>query len=389
MILSLLLVFAIGATSCATVAVNEEKDRQLVIAKVNDVDILKADLLDIYEQQKAYYGITEDQEADPSMTEQIQQMKVSILDVLIENEVINQEAKAAGYEVTEAEIKQAEEDTVASILEYYKTIDASNEDAKDKTEDEYRQDALEYIQTEADTMGVTVESIYQDIAEQEMVNQYRDEELKEVKASGSDVEQWYVENLATQQGDPSQAAYAQVKLYEPEGVQVKHILIQLDENELLEYQAKLTEEDGETKAREYADSVLLDDVESVLAQAKETPDEFEALIDEYGEDPGMVDNDEGYFVQATGQYMPAFEETALAMKSGEISEPIFIDGGRYVGYHIIKAYEVKASVIYELEEKQEEIQVILDEEKKTTAWNEKVAEWVENADVKKYEKRLK
>ena len=69
---------------------------------------------------------------------------------------------------------------------------------------------------------------------------------------------------------------------------------------------------------------------TVLSKAKAGAD-FDALVKEYGEDPGMEANPEGYLF-TKGEMVPEFETAAFALKVGKISNLVETS----YGYHIIK-----------------------------------------------------
>lgn len=71
-------------------------------------------------------------------------------------------------------------------------------------------------------------------------------------------------------------------------------------------------------------------IDEVLAKAKKGSD-FDALIEEYGEDPGMKSYPEGY-VFTKGEMVKEFEDGTLALKDNQISPVIETS----YGYHIIK-----------------------------------------------------
>lgn len=68
---------------------------------------------------------------------------------------------------------------------------------------------------------------------------------------------------------------------------------------------------------------------------------FDTMVEQYSEDPGSKSNPEGYYLGkgfilgTTGGMIAEFEATSLALKVGEISEPIETS----YGYHIIKRYD--------------------------------------------------
>ncbi len=82
-----------------------------------------------------------------------------------------------------------------------------------------------------------------------------------------------------------------------------------------------------------AKHILVDDEETahaVLAKIAAGYD-FDELVKEYGKDPGMEANKDGY-VFSYGEMVKPFEEASFALGVGEISAPVKSD----FGYHIIK-----------------------------------------------------
>lgn len=74
--------------------------------------------------------------------------------------------------------------------------------------------------------------------------------------------------------------------------------------------------------------------EELLAQLRASDDPvtlFDQLMNEYSEDPGLATYPDGYTAQ-TGQMVPEFEQAALALKDGEISDVVYSES---TGYHII------------------------------------------------------
>ncbi|MBE7030860.1 MAG: hypothetical protein E7409_05455 [Ruminococcaceae bacterium] len=120
--------------------------------------------------------------------------------------------------------------------------------------------------------------------------------------------------------DLQEAYEADKEFYKFDGARVKHILIKTvdDTNAPLP--------DAEQKAaKTLADKVYK------LATAKDA--DFDALIAEYNEDPGMINNPEGYYVASENSgYVAEFEEASLALKAGQVSKPVKTT----YGYHIIR-----------------------------------------------------
>ncbi len=110
-------------------------------------------------------------------------------------------------------------------------------------------------------------------------------------------------------------------------VMVKHVLV--DEASLE------TAVDAEGNPYEDLDSLAKD----ISDRAKDGED-FDALIEEYNQDPGMETNPDGYFF-TYGTMVTEFETEAYNMSVGDISDPVATD----YGYHILNKIEISDEVI--------------------------------------------
>lgn len=86
--------------------------------------------------------------------------------------------------------------------------------------------------------------------------------------------------------------------------------------------------DEETIAQKKAQA---DDLLSQLRAAEDPVALFDELMNQYSEDTGLAAYPDGYTAQK-GQMVPAFEEAALALQDGEISDVVYSET---TGYHII------------------------------------------------------
>ncbi len=374
---TLLLVMAVLLSSCGLVQVNEEKDRKIVVAKVNGEDILKGDLLDLY---RMYYGQTEEYDKD---------VMTSILDNVIEEELVKQKTLAAGHVVNEEAKKQAREDYEQAIEDRAKNLkEQAKEDADPNTDYQKlaRDDMKEYL----DSVDRTEEEYIEESAEYIAIQKYLDELTDDLEVDDKEIEEYYEKELESQVEYPSMAAYypAAVKIVtEPAMRRVKHILIMLPDEDTKSIQALRTENKGEDadKMREEKLEAIKSKAEAVLAETK-TNDNFESLIVKHGEDPGMEteENKDGYTMYRDASMYEEFLTASFELKEGEISGLVATD----VGYHIIKVYEAKEDVIAPLEDVKEDIQTALLNQKKSKKVDEFIEGWMEEADIKKYENRL-
>lgn len=156
--------------------------------------------------------------------------------------------------------------------------------------------------------------------------------------------------------------------------------------ELLAQQADLTAQIEALKEQIKAE--LMPKAEEVIEKANAGED-FDALIEEYGEDPGMEyepSKSEGYYVSVDStMWDPAFQEAAMALENvGDISEPVLSSSG----LHIIRYEADVVSGAVAFEELRDELEETVLEELKTQKYDETVAEWVEAANVKTYVDRM-
>lgn len=105
-------------------------------------------------------------------------------------------------------------------------------------------------------------------------------------------------------------------------VHVKHILV-------------LCEEDDDEEER-------LAFAQELLERARGGED-FDSLISEYGEDPGMTTNPDGYYFTKDDSYVQEFKDASFALEENAISEPVKTD----YGYHIIQRLPIDDEYVKE------------------------------------------
>lgn len=362
-----------------------------VVAKVNGQNITKGEFNEVYEQVKQSYFITEEMENDPEQQEAIAQIKAEVLEQLIMQKLLTQKAEDAGFVVNDDILDQARlefENIIAEVAAQMEMMDSGNadqeEDAGNQDKD-YMAEARAFVEEQLDIMGKTEDEYIKLIAQQMVIDSFVEEQVKDVNATEQEIQEYYDERLQAQKENISILAYEEVELYTPEEARVKHVLIKLPQEEIDEYNSMIAE-GKEKEAEEYLDEKLKaiePKAMEVLEKAK-NGEEFEKLIAQYGEDPGMEDNDMGYIVRQDSSFVPEFEEAAFSLEEGEISELV----ASSYGYHIIKLYEKTPEKEYTLDEKYDELEQVVSQQKKIDAWQVMLDEWMEEAEIKRYERRL-
>lgn len=374
--IALLTALVLLLSGCDLIRVNEEKDRKIVVARVNGEEILKGEVLDAYLMN---YGEPE---------EYNKEIMADILDSLIEEKLLMQKSTAAGYVVNDDirdRAKQEYEQALEDRANMLKEQADENADPNTDYQKRARDDMTEYFAA----AGTTEEKYLDDSAEYIAIKDYLDELMKDLVVSDIEIEEYYQDELESQSEYPSMAAYysAVPIVTEPAMRRVKHILIKLQDEDAQAVKALRQENKTEDadKLREEKLKAIEAEAERVLDETRTNKD-FESLIIKHGEDPGMEmeENKDGYTMLRDASMLKEFLEASFEMEEGEISGLVATDAG----YHIIKVYEASEDVTVSLEDVKEDIREVLLNNKKSGKIGEYISEWLEEAEIKKYEKRL-
>ena len=157
-------------------------------------------------------------------------------------------------------------------------------------------------------------------------------------------------------------------------------------------QATLDESNAklETVTAEAYDEILAT-AQDVLARAQ-AGEEFDALLEEYGEDTGMKNEpnkSRGYLVcEGLSVYEQSFQDAAMALeKVGDVSAELVKTS---YGYHILQyATDVTPGAVELTEEIKSDIYNSLLSDAKDAAYESAVTQWVSEADVKTFPKVMK
>jgi peptidyl-prolyl cis-trans isomerase C len=251
-------------------------------AKVNGEGITRARLqsrVDASTRQGTinYGGVTQ--------PKQYQRMQHQVLEELIDQELLWQEAKRQGFVATAAEVDQA----------------------LDEVRRGYDSDFA--YQMELERNGFTPESYREDMKRRISVRHWVQETLaKDIVVSDDEIHEFYVAN--------------QGRMVQPEQINPRHVLIKV-----------------EAGADETTVAAARQRIEQILAEAKQGAD-FVELAKTRSEGPTAPRGGDLGFL-ARGQLVKPFEDAAFALQPGEISGVVRT---RY-GFHIIKLEARRAAQV--------------------------------------------
>ncbi|MBQ8080390.1 MAG: peptidylprolyl isomerase, partial [Clostridia bacterium] len=148
--------------------------------------------------------------------------------------------------------------------------------------------------------------------------------------------------------------------------------------------------DEKAAAAEAALNTAFENIQAKLDEVKEklaAGEDFEALIEQYNDDPGMATNPNGYAVcEGYSSFDPAFVTAAMALeKVGDVSEPVRSDS---YGWYIIRYNAEIPEGEVGLDAVRDLIESELLDEKQDAVYDETVQNWISAADVKSWLDRL-
>lgn len=350
-----------------------------IVATVAGENIYRWELDLLYDKNIEYYqDSTGIDLSKAENTEKKTKFRQALLEELVREAAVVQWAKENGYDLNDeekAEVETEYQQKMAAKIASYK-----ENELKDKPNAD--QEAVKLWKKELETQHLTEESLKHSIYNTKVFEKLTTDVYKDVAVSDAEIKETYDQIVSDQKKDYTdnpasygeEAKYPSGKImYNPAGfVRVKQIFIALPEEidkqiieldqkraEAIKEKAMLEQEKGSgtTAAQEvekqsdeldkqvealYAKAYaeIRPKAEEALKKAKAGED-FDKLIEEYGEDPSMVNGPlktVGYLVgSASEDLLSGFKEIALSVKNvGDVSEI----GNSNAGFHIVKLVEI-------------------------------------------------
>ena len=375
---------------CSLVTVNEEK---IVVATVGDETITKADFNEGFNALLSQYGYTQDSEA---IADQLKTLKENYIAQMVEDKVLEKKIKELGLDQVTDEEKAAAEQEIqdwydeqyAALVENFKTDDTV-EDPEAK--------AAETIENYLSQYGLTLDQMKENSVASISSDKLYDYVTKDVTVTEEEAKIEFANKVAAakEKYDADLSAYVSdfengaTIYYTPKGCYyIKHILISLTDEQKQDIK-NLRADDDETVAatadekREEYLLTIREKAESVLKLVDEGGD-FEALMEEYGEDPGMKNEayKNGYLTYAgdTG-FVTEFADACAALTEDGMTSGLV---GSDFGYHIIRRVSTVPSGEATFEDVKDSLMESMLTDKKSTTYDPQVEAWVKevNPDIK-------
>lgn len=286
-----------------TISISKAQDQ--VIGTVNGVSLYKSDFDFFYNGQSK--NVTESADKQ-NLDSELKKLKQTVFDYIVEEALIKMNMPKSQATLKESDYNEINS-YINRMVEKYGGIEKLRSVlAEDKVS--FNQ-FIEY--TKSTFLGTN----------------YLNSLVKDIKATDEQIEKYYEDNKKS--------------FVQPEKVTAKHILFFTTDQATGENYPKEKVEEIEKKAKE------------VLKSIRDGAD-FDELMKKYGEDPGAKQMPEGYTF-SKGEMVKEFEESAFAMKVGEVSDLVKTE----YGYHIIKVVDKVPEKQIQLNEVKESIKPELDQ----------------------------
>lgn len=257
---------------------------------------------------------------------------------------------------------------------------------------------VQQLDAQMKAVGLTQADLTRLLSEDKVAQLVMTDATKDVTVTDADAKAEYDKLLPTQQQSYSQdaanfendQANGVVIVFRPSGYRyIKHILIAIPQD--VETQISTARTGGDTanadKLRDAALLKLKPKADDVLAKVTNGGD-FDSLMAQYGEDPGMKQapaSKTGYMVGSSTSFVSEFKDAALKLaKVGDTTGLVATD----YGYHIIKwVGDVPVGPV-PMDEVKASLQDEALQSKKSDAWDKLLAQWKTEQKVEQHPEKI-
>ena len=438
-VVALLLACAMLLGGCSLVSIDKDRVADLVVAQVNDTKIYKYEINESTVQNYVYYQVSMMEQygysyTDEEIEEMLTEQREASLESRVQAEVLLQKAEELGITLTEdekAENMKDAQDSLDSILDYFigevedeilaaeeeetaddltddtadDTADATDDAANDTEEVETDPAVLAEAQTRYDEYveenNITLDSEYEDFCEQDIISKVEDYAMGFANVTEEDAKTWYDQTLVLQQEEMDAASGVfeekisgnKIYTYIPERiVAVRDILVAFDDTLASDLKTAYDEVSSNydtllsAAVSNYSD--LLDIAEEIKTKLEDGEEPADIVEEMSAEEESISDDtpDYGYLIDPrTTDYSENYVSVATGLETvGEVSST-FAD---YDGVHVLVLMNVYEPGIIPFEDLRDSIIQALQPSAEEDMYNEMVEQWMDEANIKYYYKRL-
>lgn len=318
-------IIAVAISGCNMVAKTQQGIMNSTVAKVNNEKITRGQLEDrmkgVISQIKQQYG--DNYTSNDQAVEALKQQRQSMLDEMVTETLLLQKAKTLKLVPSDSELN-------SETTKQY-----------DSTKSQYKTDAE--WKTALSQNGFTEDSLKAQIKNSVIMNKVVDYMTKNVKVTDKQIQDYYNANqnqFTTQ----------------PNKVHLAHILVKT-----------------QAEAQQVKDRI-------------NKGEDFAKVAKEVSTDTGSKDNggDLGDLEEANSGLDATFLKAALALKPGEVSQPVQTQ----FGWHVIKCISKNEYPVKKLDEVKSQIQDTLMKTAKQDATTKTIDQWKKEAKITQYPKNL-
>jgi len=395
--LALIMIF----TGCSLIQVNEERDMQRTVITVDGQEVTKAEYSNAYynllQTYVYFYGLSASDLDDPEYADMLQE---GAINNTVDQKIMKIQAENYGlYDFTQEELDDIQ-------AQYDDFIETYKQSSKTKIEDdekntELSREALDKLieedyMTTLEGLGFDEEIYMQSLKDQKATAKLQEIITETQDPTESEIQIAYSEKVETQKqsflngssdyetlvsNDSSTMYY-----YLPDTRKARHILIGLPEDIQAQISQLRENEDDEGANLLLKEELakIKDEANAVYALANEGA-EFDELIAEYGEDPGMSEDNFYTVVKGSTKYAKEFSDGLFSLQNvGDFTQPISSN----FGYHIILYAETVPEGAVAIDEVKEDIVQELLSSKQNELYTTQMEAWRDEMKIKVYKSRL-
>lgn len=385
----LLAVFCL--TACSLIQVNNDR---VTVAEVGTVKITLTEFMEFAISYFSYVGVDP---TDSSQKEYVDQVNASLLEMIVQDRVSQIKMEEFGVAETAEDRALAEQQVTEQLESMYQVRYDAFMTQEGVTEEEAVQDAQAYVDGMFNET-YTVQDYIDETVLQIVSNKLIEKVTADVVVSDDEIRAEYDSRVQASKDEAANGLASfetymgsEDPYYVPDGYfYVKHILIAFEDG-VAEQINSLRTEDKEDEAEALRDSnlsLIQERADEALAKVEEGED-FETLIAEYGEDPGMdiePYKTDGYIMyEGNESYMQEFYDASIKLTEDGMTTGLVATD---YGYHIIRRVSTLESYTKDYDSVKDEISETLLSNKRSEEYQTLMETWKEEIGVKTWPDRI-